>query len=217
MLQVREKIFTWLFLLGLIEASSGFAASITPTEALNGYINRIATLEAVFTQSMTQEDGDSVQEANGTFQLSRPGKFRWNYESPFEQQIVSDGESLWLYDVELEQVTVKRLDETLANSPALLLGGNVSIEDNFDVTYEGDVDNVAWFGLAPIVKDSDFIFVRIGFRDAVPSTMILQDTLGQTTTINFTEFTENPELPESLFVFDPPENVDVIGLDDNTQ
>ena len=217
MQHLQGRIFLWLLGLGLTNASIGFAASITPAEALNGYIKRIATLEAVFTQSVTHEDGENVQEAKGTFQLSRPGKFRWNYEAPFEQQIVSDGKLLWLYDVELEQVTVKQLDETLANSPALLLGGNVSIEDNFDVTYEGEVDNVAWFGLAPLVKDSDFIFVRIGFHDAVPSTMILQDTLGQTTTINFTEFTENPELPESLFVFDPPENVDVIGLDDDAQ
>ena len=217
MFRSHVTIARCLVFLGGFSVNLCFAASITPAEALNGYISRITTLEAEFRQSVSSEDGTTVQEAKGKFQLSRPGKFRWDYYTPFEQQIVSDGDQLWLYDIELEQVTVKQLDETLANSPALLLGGDVAIEENFDVTYEGETGGVAWFGLAPRVQDSDFIFVRIGFRDAKPYVMILQDTLGQTTTIEFQEFTENPELPDSLFQFNPPENVDVIGLDVETQ
>ena len=143
--------------------------------------------------------------------LKRPGKFYWHTDAPLEQELVSDGQTIWLYDPDLEQVTVQKLDRRLTHTPALLLSGNVSdISNNFNISHQ-EAGEVVDFTLEPKSPDTVFDSLRLSFRSGVLNDMQLIDSAGQRTNILFMGVKLNPVIPNDRFTFTIPEGVDVIS------
>jgi len=175
------------------------------------FLRDVKSLKADFSQVVLDAKGKQVKQSTGTLVIRRPDHFRWDYAKPNAETIVADGKRLWLYDVELQQVTVKPLDKTLATSPAVLLSGSNDAEKSFTVTEQGETDGLAWVQLTPKVKDSDFDSVRLGFKGEDVSVMELKDNLGNTTRISFDHIQRNPPVDDAAFRFTPPPGADVIG------
>ena len=145
-------------------------------------------------------------------QFVRPGKFRWVYQKPSEQLIVGDGEKFWLHDVELNQVTVKKIDAALGSSPAALLSGNNEIERGFKLKDSGTKDNLEWLQATPRTQDTSFEKVLMAFNaQSELVVMELQDVFGHTTVLRFSKLQRNPQLSPQLFKFAPPKGADVLG------
>ena len=176
---------------------------------LKAFLHTSATLSADFRQVSLDKNGNPKQTSYGQFYLSRPGKFRWNYQKPFLQEIVSNGGKVWIYDADLEQVTVKKLDDSLGSTPALLLTGQVNVEEKFKLEEQGREDGVNWIKLAPKDEESGFKYIFIGLENGQLAGMELSDNFGQLTRIYFTNIQINPGLSDSLFNFTPPKGVDV--------
>ena len=166
---------------------------------------------ATFKQEVTGKASRDVKEATGTFTFQRPGKFRWAYERPYEQLIVGDGGKLWIYDRDLNQVIVRKLDVALGASPAALLAGDNALEKNFDLTNAGKSDGLEIVDAKPKSADSGFERVRIGFKDNLPRSMELKDTFGNVTSLTFGTFERNVVLDAAQFRFVPPQGADVVG------
>lgn len=181
---------------------------------LQAYLESVHSLRADFEQLMLDADRQVTQRSAGSFRLKRPGRFRWDYSEPFEQMIVADGSRLWIYDADLEQVTVRQLGDSLANTPATLLSGAGAVADSYVLQKRFVAENIDWTELVPRAADTDFRLVRLGFAKGVLLVMDLEDSLGQTTRIQFRNIEHNPELEATVFDFVPPDGADVIGADD---
>jgi outer membrane lipoprotein carrier protein len=177
-------------------------------EQLHAFLSGAKSGKASFRQQVVGRTRAGVKESSGTFTFMRPGKFRWAYEKPFEQLIVGDGNKLWIFDRDLNQVIVRKLDLALGSSPAALLAGDNALEKHFDVTDGGRADGI---DARPKSVESGFEKVRIGFRDNLPRMMELTDTFGNTTTLTFGTFERNPALDAAQFAFVPPKGADVVG------
>jgi len=198
-------------LLAALALGAAAAAGATGLEQLHAFVGGARTGKASFTQRVVGKAQSSVKESAGTFTFQRPGKFRWAYERPYEQLIVGDGGKLWIYDRDLNQVIVLKLDLALGSSPAALLAGDNALEKNFDVSDAGRGDGMELIEVKPKSAESGFLRVRIGFRDNLPRVMELTDTFGNVTTLVFGAFERNPALDVSLFRFVPPQGADVVG------
>jgi outer membrane lipoprotein carrier protein len=152
--------------------------------------------------------------------ISRPGKFRWQIDKPYSQLLVGDGEKVWMHDPDLRQVTVRKVGAALGGTPAALLAGDNTIEKNFtlrqidktDEARSGDAgDALDWVEATPRMADSGFEKVRLGFAAHELKAMVLHDSLGQTTRLNFSRVERNPRLPPGLFRFVPPAGADILG------
>jgi outer membrane lipoprotein carrier protein len=179
-------------------------------DQLKGFLIETRSAKASFVQVVAGKSGKK-QESAGNMAFSRPGKFRWSYEKPYQQLLVSDGTKLWSYDKDLEQVTIKKLGDVLGNTPAAFLAGSGDLEKNFTLSEPGKVDGVEIVDAVPKDKDSTFQRVRIGFVNKLPKMMEVRDNFGQVTTIVFSGFERNPTLPAGAFTFTPPKGVDVVG------
>lgn len=179
---------------------------------LESYLNELKTLEASFEQSLISENKGLQELSNGKFYLSRPGKFRWDYTEPFEQSIIADGEKIWVYDKDLDQVTVRDMRAALADSPALLLSDTVSISDQFQVTTLTEQDNKEWFILKPKNQENQYIDIRLAFVNTVIEQMELRDNFGQITKIYFSDQKANASMDAEIFNFKPPAGVDVLNV-----
>jgi len=186
-------------------------AQANGVDRLKAFFQNTDAISAKFHQTVLDNQGRKIQEVDGTMQLQRPGKFRWDYNKPFVQQIVGDGKKVWLYDPELDQVTVRDLDKALGSSPAALLAGNKDMEQNFLLTYQDRKDGLEWVLATPKNADSGFENVAIGFKDNTLQAMELHDSFGHTTRIEFSDVQRNPQLPSGTFNFTPPRNADVVG------
>ncbi len=180
-------------------------------ERLKAFISGARTAEADFSQSVQDRSGRVTQKASGKMAFSRPGKFRWDYTAPYEQVIVGDGTRLWLYDVDLEQVTVKPLAEVVAGTPAALLAGDDAIEKYFVLKNAGQSEGLEWLEAVPKGRDTTFERIRMGFRGEVLVQMQLFDHFGQRTTLVLSRLVRNPAIAASRFSFTPPKGVDIIG------
>ena len=192
-------------------ASTASTAHATSVDSLRTFVRESQTARAHFTQSVTDRNGRAVSQASGVMAFSRPGKFRWTYDKPYEQLIVGDGVKLWIFDKDLNQVTVRKLDEALGSSPAALLAGNNEIEKFFALSEAGSRDGLNWLEASPKSKDTMFAAVRMGFAGNTLKQMELKDSFGQTTVIRFDKLERNPKLPTDQFKFAPPKGADVIG------
>jgi outer membrane lipoprotein carrier protein len=192
----------------LLLAASAHAGAI---DSLRGFVRETQSARASFSQVVLDRAGQARQQASGTMVFSRPGKFRWTYDKPYEQLIVGDGVKLWVYDKELEQVTVKQLGEALGSSPAALLAGNNEIEKFFSLSDAGARDGLDWLEAVPKSKDTTFEFIRMGFAGSTLKVMELKDNFGQRTVIRFDKLERNPKLSADQFKFTPPKGADVIG------
>lgn len=180
-------------------------------ERLKAFIAGAKTAEADFTQTVADKSGRVTQRASGRMAFARPGKFRWDYKAPYEQVIVGDGAKLWLYDVDLDQVTVKPLGEVIAGTPAALLAGDDAIEKYFNLKNAGEGDGLEWLEATPKTRDTTFERIRMGFKGDVLVQMELFDFFGQRTTLKLARFARNPAIPPVRFQFTPPKGADIIG------
>ncbi len=201
----------WLWL-ALAAASAGAdpAADALAASRVEAALGDLKTLRADFHQTVTDARGKLVEKAEGTLALARPGRFRWDYRVP-EQVIVCDGVTVWLYDVDLEQVTVRSAKEALAGTPAMLLAGDGKLKAEFTIADGGGQGGLAWSLLTPRRPDGDFRELRLGFSGLVLRRMTLLDRLGQTTELQFERVERNPRIDGSQFSFKPPAGVDVVG------
>jgi outer membrane lipoprotein carrier protein len=186
-------------------------ASQAGQQRVESFLQGLDGLQAQFKQVLTDRNGEALEEASGTLAISRPDRFRWDYREPYQQVIVADGSRIWIYDSDLEQVTVRKLDETLSATPAMLLSGRSNLADDFNVTQTTQEGPVAWVRMEPRRDDTDFKWVRLGFEGAVLKYMQLADKLGQTTSLEFSKVERNPPLDPSRFTFTVPPGADVIG------
>jgi outer membrane lipoprotein carrier protein len=190
------------------------AAGVPPDglTILESFLTEVRSLTADFTQeTVTVEPQRLLATDTGTLALERPNRFRWSSEKPTELIVVADGESVWTYDVELEQITKAPFDESLASSPAMLLAGDRGVSDGFDVVGMERRDGLDWVTLRPKADGSDFSSVAIGFDGAVPHRLELTDGLNETTRITLDNVVVNPELGAGVFEFKPPAGVKVLG------
>jgi len=197
-----------LLFLALFFSLSAHASSI---DALKSFVQQTQTARAQFRQLVLDKKMATVQEASGTMEFMRPGKFRWLYEKPYQQTIVGDGAKLWMYDPDLKQVTVKKLDQAIGGSPAALLAGKNEIEKYFHLKDIGKRGSMEWLEATPKGQDSSFELVRMGFGGETLEVMELRDHFGQTTIIKFSKLERNPKLAPDAFHFTPPKGADVIG------
>jgi outer membrane lipoprotein carrier protein len=208
MSQARASAPALLALL-LVPLAAFAADSVSRVEA---YLGSLKTLSAGFVQIVQDKQGQVTERATGTLLVSRPNRFRWDYKQPYVQTIVADGKKLWLYDPDLDQVTVRSLEQGLGATPAMLLSGSGKVGDAFTAGPIERQKSWTWCRLAPKQKGSDFERVSLGFdaRNELAA-MELVDKLGQTTTIQFAQVKRGAALDDSLFRFVPPKGADVIG------
>ena len=181
-------------------------------EKLKTFIAATHSAQADFTQDVLDQSGKNIQSASGIMQFQRPGKFRWIYQKPYEQLIVGDGERFWLYDADLNQVTVRKLDAALGSSPAALLSGSNEIENGFTLTEDGSSDNLEWLQARPKAQDSGFEKILMAFDvRANLVVMELYDAFGHKTVLKFSALQRNPNLSEKQFQFTPPQGADVLS------
>lgn len=181
-------------------------------ERLRTFVQESRSGEARFEQVLEGRSGKKAQSSSGRFQFERPGRFRWAYEKPYEQLIVGDGSRFWVYDKDLNQVTVKKLDQALGSSPAALLAGSDDIEAAFTLVDGGEKDGLEWVRAVPRNREAGFDSVSMGFdQRSLPVAMVLKDHFGQTTVLTFSHVEKNPKLARDLFQFTPPQGADVVG------
>lgn len=197
-------------------AAFALAASSPLPSRANGLDDFLAfnaatkTATANFEQQAYDRTGKVVDRSSGTFAFARPGKFRWAYEKPHKQLIVADGAKLWIYDPDLAQVTVKRIDAAISSTPAALLAGRDDITKLFTLRDAGTADGLAWVEALPKAKDTGFERVRLGLRGRLLAAMELDDQLGGHTMLRFSEMRANAAVPPATFSFTPPKGADVI-------
>lgn len=201
MLRISLLILCWLPL----------ASSASGIDRLKYFIHQTKSARADFIQLLLDRNGRKLQQASGSMQFSRPGKFRWVYATPYAQVIVGDGAKLWVYDADLNQVTVKKLDQALGGSPAALLAGSNELERDFDLKDLGRSDGTEWVEAVPKNRESAFASVRLGFEADALRVMQLRDNFGQTSVIRFSNLERNPVIAPRVFRFSPPKGADVIG------
>ena len=199
-----RKLICLLFLLpGLAAAAS--------VDALKTMLNQTTTAKARFAQTVLDKNNKTLQQSSGVMEFSRPGRFRWEYVKPYEQTIVGDGTRLWIYDKDLNQVTVRKLDRALGASPAALLAGSNEIEKSYALKSAGENGGLDWLEAVPKAQDTAFERIRMGFGKTGLETMELKDQFGQTTIIKFADLERNVKLAPSVFTFTPPKGAAVIS------
>jgi outer membrane lipoprotein carrier protein len=192
-------------------ALASAAAGAAGIDQLRAFVDGARTGKASFHQVVTGKSGRVPQTSSGTFAFARPGKFRWSYDKPYAQLLVGDGDKLWIYDRDLNQVIVKKLDRALGATPASLLAGSNAFETNFVLIDGGAADGVEFVEAKAKSPDTGFDQIRIGFKDNLPRTMELHDSFGQVTQLTFDAFERNPPIDSGLFRFSPPPGADVVG------
>jgi outer membrane lipoprotein carrier protein len=197
-----------LVLLLCVTAQVAQAATI---ERLRAFVHETQTARASFTQTVTDQNGRPKQEASGEFAISRPGKFRWSVAQPYQQLLVGDGEWVWIYDPDLNQVVKRRADQALGTTPAALLAGKEEVERAFEWRDLPAADGLEWLGATPKNKESSFTEIRLGFDKSSLAALEIFDNFGQRTVIKLSKLERNPKLSPELFKFTPPKGADVVG------
>lgn len=206
---INKQVIKKIVISGLLIISqTSFADGVA---SLHDFFKNTDAMRAQFSQVVTDMQGRKIQEVQGSMQLQRPNKFRWDYAKPYEQQIISDGKQVFLYDTDLQQVTVRELSKALGSSPASLLAGGDAVEKSFTIKNAVRKDGLTWVLALPKAKDSGFERVLLGFKDEKLRKMELYDSFNHITLITFDNVERNPALQESTFLFTPPKGVDVVG------
>ena len=187
------------------------AALADGVSSLKEFYHSTNSMRAKFHQVVKDQEGKLVQEVDGTMQLQRPNKFRWDYKKPYEQEIISDGKDVFLYDIDLEQVTIRALSQALGTSPAALLAGGAEVEKGFELQNIKRADGLDWVQAKPQNDDSGFDRILLAFKGQHLTKMEMYDSFKNVTMIDFTAVERNPSLSLSSFLFTTPEGVDVVG------
>jgi len=195
-----------LWLISLLWIWPGF---VHAESALDNFMRDLQTLQATFVQVLYDETGAEMERSTGTLSIQRPGKFRWEYQSPYHQLIVADAEQVWIYDEDLAQVTLKPYHETLKNTPALLLTSGHKLEELYEVEAQ-TTDNGQRYRLTPKQEQAQFRYVSLEFVEQNLVSLTLHDNLDQMTQINLTNAKRNQPINAEQFIFTPPAGVDLI-------
>ena len=204
----RQLLLLLAFALPAVAPQGVNAASL---DRFTEFMAKTQTATSEFQQKVYDRNKKLVQESKGTLTFSRPGKFRWTYAKPYPQLIVGDGQRVWIYDEDLQQVTVRKLDQALGSTPAALLAGNNEAIKAFNLTDKGTRDGLEWVDAAPRSQDANFSRISMGFGASGIEAMELVDNFGQVTQLRFTGFKRNPSVDAGQFRFTPPKGADVIG------
>lgn len=193
-----------------LSCASAFAAAL---DQFKSFVAATKSAEGEFTQRIVKADKEGKakisNEASGSFVFSRPGKFIWTYQKPYEQVLQADGEKLYIYDKDLNQVTIKKLGNALGSSPAAILFGSNDLEKNFTLKEAGTKEGLEWLEAVPKAKDTTFEKIGIGLRNGVPEAMELRDSFGQISLLTFRKFEKNPPMKTEQFKFVVPKGADV--------
>jgi outer membrane lipoprotein carrier protein len=188
---------------------SALVARADALETLREFVRDVKNGRASFTQTVTSADGAKKRSSSGSFEFARPNRFRFAYAKPFEQLIVSDGQKVWIHDLDLNQVSVRRLSAALGATPAALLAG-ASLEQEFELAAQPSQGGIDWVMATPRQKDGAFQSMRIGFRGKELAAVEILDSFGQRSVLQFSQYAANVALPEASFRFVPPPGADVI-------
>jgi outer membrane lipoprotein carrier protein len=180
-------------------------------ERFQAYLRSTQTASADFEQQVFDREKKLVQRSRGSFTLQRPGRFRWSYAQPYAQLIVGDGKRVWIYDEDLNQVTVRAMARALGSTPAALLAGAADVERAFELTDAGQRDGLEWVEAKPREREAGFERIRLGMGTAGVQAMELSDHFGQTTVLRFFNMARNPPVDPAAFRFVPPKGADVLG------
>ena len=180
-------------------------------ERFQSYLRSTQTARADFEQKVYDRERKLVQQSKGSFAFLRPGRFRWSYAQPYPQLIVGDGARVWIYDEDLNQVTVRAMARALGSTPAALLAGAADIERAFAFSDAGARDGLEWLEAKPREREAGFERILLGMGAAGVQAMELTDHFGQTTVLRFSNIARNPQLDAGTFRFVPPKGVDVLG------
>jgi len=185
------------------------ASAADPVETLRSFVRDVKSGHADFTQTVTSPDGARKKSSAGSFDFARPNRFRFAYAKPFEQTIVGDGEKVWIYDADLNQVSSRKLGQALGATPAALLAGG-SLERDFDLANLPAKDGLEWAEAKPKAKDGAFQAVRVGFKGGELAALEIIDSFGQRSLLRFNGFVANPPVNAEAFRFKVPAGADVI-------
>jgi len=185
------------------------ASAADPVETLRSFVRDVKSGRAQFTQTVTSPDGAKKKTSSGSFEFARPNRFRFAYAKPFEQTIVGDGEKVWIYDADLNQVSSRKLGQALGATPAALLAGG-GLERDFDLSPLPAKDGLDWAEAKPKAKDGAFQSVRVGFQGSTLAALEIVDSFGQRSLLRFSAFAANVAIPAEMFRFTVPAGADVI-------
>ncbi|OUR92482.1 outer membrane lipoprotein carrier protein LolA [Gammaproteobacteria bacterium 42_54_T18] len=218
MVKIKRMQRTWMLLAAMIVggfsgvSSAGQLSEMASAQELIKQLKSIKSIHSTFRQWVQDAKQASLQDVTGTMWVQKPGQFRWDTNNPYPQSIIANGEYIWIYDEDLEQATQQKLDKHVGNTPALLLSGDPSmLADSFSISAYLYDDTKEWrFDLKPKGEDSLFELLRVNFKNGKLLDMYLEDALGQTTKIEFSNIALNSAIKQNVFTFDPPANVDII-------
>lgn len=198
-------------------AACGFAAQASGLDSLESFVKTVKSGRSEFTQVVTSpaREGQSPRSktSSGTFEFVRPNRFRFDYKKPFEQTIVADGQTLWLYDADLRQVTSRKQSQVLGSTPAALVAAAPdlgSLRKDFELESAGDKDGLQWVQATPKVKEGQLRSVKVGFRGNELAVLEILDGFGQRSVMTFNKMELNAAVPADVFVFKPPQGADVL-------
>ncbi|MGN6729187.1 MAG: outer membrane lipoprotein chaperone LolA [Rhodanobacteraceae bacterium] len=200
-----------LLMLALLAGAGAAHGADTARAQLDAFAQNLHSLSGNFNQTVYDANGRSSQTARGALALQAPRQFRWDTQAPYKQVIVADGKKVWIYDPELEQVTVRDQGTQEAHSPLTVLTDLSQLDRDFKAGEQGERDGLQWLRLVSRAKDPQFEYADIGFANDAPRRMVFKDTLGNRTEIVFTDWQRNPKLPADTFIFTPPKGTDVVG------
>lgn len=204
---------TFVMAVALSLVSMPASAATGAQEQLRAFVDQIKSATGSFAQYVVSgSKGQARAPQRGNFSFQRPGKFKWDVTQPYAQQIVSDGKEVFQIDPDLNQVTVRPVNKAIGSSPAAILFGSGSLEQNFKVSPLPDQDGLAWLRAVPRDGEAGFVHIEIGMRDNLPVQVRLLDAFGQTTRVDLSNVIPNPSLPASTFTFNPPAGVDVVRM-----
>ena len=190
-------------------AVASIAAHADAVDTLKTFVREVKSGTAAFTQTVTSPDGARKKTSSGSFEFARPNRFRFSYAKPFEQTIVADGQKVWIYDADLNQVSSRRITQALGATPAAILAGG-DLDQAFELSALPTRDGIAWAEAKPRAKDGAFQSVHVGFRGQTLSAIEIVDAFGQRSLLGFSEWMPNASIPPETFRFTPPPGADVI-------
>jgi outer membrane lipoprotein carrier protein len=199
-----------VFALAMALAAGSQASAL---EQFKAFVAGTKSARGEFDQRITRtaEGAKPAKPSSGSFVFARPGKFVWTYQKPYQQVLQADGEKLYIWDKDLNQVTVRKLGDALGQSPAAILFGSNELEKNFTLKEAGAHDGLEWLQATPKAKDSSFEQIGIGLKNGVPERLELRDAFGQVSLLTFSKFEKNPALAADQFRFVAPKGADVFN------
>lgn len=200
-----KKTVSFTLLLGSLLFNTAYASAIDALKKFNADTDGIS---GNFTQ--TVQSKKKSQTSSGSFKILRPGLFKWQYSKPYAQEIVGDGKHIWLYDVDLKQVTQSNQDQTIGDSPAAILSNKTALDSSYSLKEDGSKNGIDYVLATPKKANAGYRFIRIGFKGDNLAAMELKDSFGNQTTLTFTHIDTKPQLSRNEFKFTPPKGVDVL-------